>query len=187
MDFTYYREESVWLAVALINTRHAVTGADEIPDVSSLAAFLARHDVHDRVTQSDLGLVHELRGELRAIFIAPDETSAVKQLNRLLEKYNALPCVVRDDVLGLHLHFERARSGTGRWIAALTVMGLAFVLCDYGAERMGVCAASSCRKAFIDTSKNRSKRYCSEACAHRQSVAAYRARRRQPVAVQPAG
>jgi predicted RNA-binding Zn ribbon-like protein len=57
-------------------------------------------------------------------------------------------------------------------------MALAVVLCDYGSARLGTCASEGCQEAFIDMSKNRRKRFCSEACAHRESVAAFRARRR---------
>ena len=35
-----------------------------------------------------------------------------------------------------------------------------------------------CRAVYIDLSKNTSKVYCSQTCAHRQSVAAFRARKR---------
>ena len=35
-----------------------------------------------------------------------------------------------------------------------------------------------CRNAYLDTSTNRSRRYCSDRCATRANVAAYRARKR---------
>jgi predicted RNA-binding Zn ribbon-like protein len=53
------------------------------------------------------------------------------------------------------------------------------VLCDYGKARFGICDAGSCDDVYIDVSKNCSKRYCSAGCAHRASVAAFRARKRQ--------
>ncbi len=57
-------------------------------------------------------------------------------------------------------------------------MGLTIVLCEFGGQRLGICGAEGCRRAYVDTSKNRRKRYCSEACAHRVSVAAFRRRQR---------
>lgn len=38
--------------------------------------------------------------------------------------------------------------------------------------------APPCRNAYLDTSTNRSRRYCSDRCATRANVAAYRARKR---------
>jgi len=47
-----------------------------------------------------------------------------------------------------------------------------------GVDRLGLCEASPCRNAYLDTSTNRSRRYCSDRCATRANVAAYRARKR---------
>ena len=57
-------------------------------------------------------------------------------------------------------------------------MGLAFHLTEHGADRLGLCEAAPCRNAYLDTSTNRSRRYCSDRCATRANVAAYRARKR---------
>lgn len=57
-------------------------------------------------------------------------------------------------------------------------MGLAFHLTEYGVDRLGLCQAAPCRNAYLDTSTNRSRRYCSDRCATRANVAAYRARKR---------
>ena len=37
---------------------------------------------------------------------------------------------------------------------------------------------TTCEHVYVDTSPNRSRRYCSERCSSRANVAAYRARRR---------
>lgn len=58
-------------------------------------------------------------------------------------------------------------------------MGLAFHLTEYGVDRLGLCQAAPCRNAYLDTSTNRSRRYCSDRCATRANVAAYRARKRE--------
>ena len=64
-----------------------------------------------------------------------------------------------------------------------SLLGLANLVCDLGPTRLGVCAAAPCRRVFVDTSPNRSRRYCSDPCPSRANVAAYRARQR---AVTPA-
>ena len=63
--------------------------------------------------------------------------------------------------------------------AANAVMGLAVLVTQLGLDRLGICAAAGCRNAFVDTSTNRSRRYCSDRCATRANVAAYRARQKQ--------
>jgi predicted RNA-binding Zn ribbon-like protein len=42
--------------------------------------------------------------------------------------------------------------------------------------RLRLCAAADCRNVHVDLSKNRSRRFCSTACANRTNVAAYRTR-----------
>jgi predicted RNA-binding Zn ribbon-like protein len=43
-------------------------------------------------------------------------------------------------------------------------------------DRLRVCAADHCEDVHVDLSKNRSRRFCSVACANRTNVAAYRVR-----------
>jgi predicted RNA-binding Zn ribbon-like protein len=57
-------------------------------------------------------------------------------------------------------------------------MGLAVRVTELGVERFGVCQAAPCLGVFIDTSTNRSRRYCSERCVSRANVTAFRARKR---------
>jgi predicted RNA-binding Zn ribbon-like protein len=46
-------------------------------------------------------------------------------------------------------------------------------------SRLSVCADERCNGLVLDLSRNRSRRYCSTACANRNAVAAYRARGRR--------
>lgn len=57
-------------------------------------------------------------------------------------------------------------------------MGMAIVVCDLGPDRFGSCQAAKCANVFVDTSPNRSRRYCSDRCSSRANVAAFRARRK---------
>ena len=47
-----------------------------------------------------------------------------------------------------------------------------------GWQRLGVCSAEGCDDVYVDTSRNASRRYCSNTCASRSTVAAYRARQK---------
>jgi predicted RNA-binding Zn ribbon-like protein len=49
---------------------------------------------------------------------------------------------------------------------------------DRSWERLKICAEDSCQWAFLDSSKNRSKHWCSmQECGNRSKTRAYRARR----------
>lgn len=182
MDFTNYTATPVKIAVNLVNTYQSPIERDDLTDQDELQVFI-RENIEkaiDKVSATDLAEVRALRTALRAVFETKDEFVAARLLNGLLERYQATP---RIEWHGgpLHVHFEAIEKGFVRWLGAITAMGLTVVLCDYGKERLGLCASKSCQKAFVDISKNRRKIYCSEACAHRESVAAYRERRRNQV------
>ncbi|MEV0230251.1 CGNR zinc finger domain-containing protein [Nonomuraea sp. NPDC050786] len=113
-----------------------------------------------------------LRDELAAVFdAAEDERAAAERLNALLVRYPVRPQLTDHDGRGWHLHLAEED-------AAGAVMGLAAVVAELGADRLGRCQEPRCGRAFLDTSSNRSRRYCSPRCASRANVAAFRARQR---------
>ena len=176
MNFTHYTDEPVRLAVDLVNTLQPVTGIDQLTDLAALRAFLRTHDEAGRPTARDLDGVRRLRADLRAVFAAGEPETAGECINHVLEEARATPRISVHSGEP-HLHFQPVGSGLADRIGVAAAMGLAVVLCNE-AGRLGVCASASCQEAFVDMSKNRRKRFCSEACAHRESVAAFRARRR---------
>ena len=58
------------------------------------------------------------------------------------------------------------------------LMALANELCDNGTKRFGRCAADDCDRLFYDTSRNGSRRFCSDPrCASRTHTADHRKRK----------
>ncbi|GAA1763332.1 CGNR zinc finger domain-containing protein [Nonomuraea bangladeshensis] len=138
-------------------------------DLTSYAAWAVRL-VNDLVPPPEL---IRLRQELAAVFdVAGDERAVAERLNALLVRYPVRPQLSAHDGGAWHLHLAEDP-------AATAVMGLAAVVAELGADRLGRCREPRCGRAFLDTSSNRSRRYCSARCASRANVAAYRARRRQ--------
>jgi predicted RNA-binding Zn ribbon-like protein len=179
VDFTHYTDAPVHLAVDLVNTRSPIPGRDQLDDLGALRRFLDDHDhACDELGPGDLEAAHALREALRAVFEAPDAAAAAEHLNRLLSSSGATPRVSTHEQCPPHLHFESLQAGTIDRLAATTAMGLSVVLCEFGVERLGVCASATCNDAFIDYSRNCRKRFCSDGCAHRESVAAFRARQK---------
>jgi len=180
MNFDAYTDLSVVTAVDLVNTLDVETGRDELTEPEHLASFLREHfDSYDRpVTGEDVAEVRELRSQLRSTFELPEVRRAVEVLNQLLAESNALPQLTDHDG-AWHLHFTPWRSTLRAHMAAEAAMGLASVIRDHGLERMRVCAAAGCSRVFVDTSRNRSRRYCNpDVCGNRTNVAAFRARQR---------
>ena len=81
-------------------------------------------------------------------------------------------------LLELGAGFDPEFTGAENVYMNAALMGLVLFVCDGNARRLGTCASATCRRAFVDRSKNGSKTYCSDTCAHRESVAAFRSRRR---------
>lgn len=179
MNFSHYTDKSVELAMDLVNTFDIPYQTDDLSDVEALERFLAEHEMDDKVNEKDLARVRGLRTDLRRVFEAQTDKEAAEILNRLLVEAGAVPRISAHNDSPIHMHFEPVGASVSDELAATTAMALAVVLCDFGRERLGVCASDSCRFAFIDVSKNRRKQYCGDKCATRENVAAYRARRRE--------
>jgi predicted RNA-binding Zn ribbon-like protein len=156
---------------------------DPLASIEGLRGFLgSRPWMVPRAAESDLGPLRHLRGELRAVFDAASEgrsADMVGQLNGLLAEHRAQPSISGHDDFDWHLHVADTDGAVFAEYAPGAVMGLAMAFLDLGAERFGTCADPRCRGVFLDTSRNRSRRYCSERCASRANVAAHRRRERQ--------
>jgi ABC-type dipeptide/oligopeptide/nickel transport system ATPase component len=70
---------------------------------------------------------------------------------------------------------RRARDLADRLAPRVAAALLVAVQTD-GWERFGVCDALPCRCVYLDRSRNRSRRYCSQLCADRVAAAHYRDR-----------
>jgi predicted RNA-binding Zn ribbon-like protein len=102
----------------------------------------------------------------------------VDRINHLLTHHRPQPSISGHDDSDWHLHIADDRGPVATEFATGAVMGLAMALLDLGADRFGTCADPRCGGVFIDTSRNRSRRYCSDRCASRANVAAHRERQR---------
>ncbi len=179
MDFSHYTTKPVELAVALINTEGM--NSDALAEPADLTVFLDEYRpiweyVAKPPRKTDLHAVRELRGALREVFESRDEDLAAGRVNVLLERYGATPRLSTHSG-DPHFHFEPMDSSMVSWLGAVTAMGLASVIVENGVERFGVCCSGSCKDVYVDLSRNKSRRHCSNTCSTREAVAAYRKRR----------
>ena len=170
MDFIRYAEASA----ALLNA--------DLADPDALVAHLAdRSWLHPSVTPDDVVELREFQVGLRPVFEASEDgevSAVVTRLNDLLARHPITPMISEHDPSNLHMHVANRAASVAELLIGESLMGLATLVCDLGATRLGVCHASPCTHVFVDTSPNRSRRYCSDRCSSRANVAAYRARQR---------
>jgi len=178
VDLTSYAE----LAVRLVNSAENGEGRDDsLGNPDALRALIAdRPDLHGHITHHDVAALRQLRDELAAIFMATaagDEAAAAGRLNALLIRHPVQPVMSGHDNQRWHLHLSDGGSVADRY-AASAIFGLVTIITQFGADRLGTCTLASCHGVFLHPGSNRSRRYCSDHCASRANVTAFRARRR---------
>ena len=175
MDYDTYGSNAVELAIDLANA-----GRDEPGWVD---VFLASHGdwftsgSELQLTGRDAARVGEAADLVRAVAEAGDQPTVVARLNDLLAVARPRPYATDHDG-DLHLHWAREDAGALEQLTTTVAIGLSQVVTQHGWQRLGVCSAEGCDDVYVDTSRNASRRYCSNTCASRSTVAAYRARRK---------
>ncbi|WP_335977248.1 CGNR zinc finger domain-containing protein [Streptomyces sp. CA2R106] len=185
MELAYYAD----YAVRLVNTEEPRRGTDTLTSTDAVRDLLGSNSqLLGRVTESDVARLRAVRTRLRGVFEAADaqeEVRAVDVLNALMLEFPVSPQVSGHTLVNeetgrpdWHLHLADHAANAAAAYSASACMGLAVQVTSLGVDRLGICEASPCRNAYVDTSTNRSRRYCSDRCATRANVAAYRARKR---------
>jgi predicted RNA-binding Zn ribbon-like protein len=185
VELGYYSD----YAVRLVNTEAPDRGTDTLTSVEAVRElFGANRRAARRASDADVSRLRAVRGRLRAVFEAAaegEEVRAVDLLNSLMLEFPVSPHVSGHGDLDergrpqWHMHLADHAANATAVYTATACMGLAVRLTGLGVDRLGICQAPPCRNAYLDTSTNRSRRYCSDRCATRANVAAYRARKRQ--------
>jgi predicted RNA-binding Zn ribbon-like protein len=88
----------------------------------------------------------------------------------------------KHDGLDWHIHAVAPDAPLERRVAVDVAMAMIGVIRADELSRLSVCADQRCDGLVLDLSRNRSRRYCSTACANRNAVAAYRLRGRTRLA-----
>ncbi len=171
--------------VAFINTLHRPDGDDALADERGLA-WLADwlgygdHDPDEHVARDALLGLRALREGLRQLAAAnngqqPDAQTLI-QAATVLE---SVPVLMR---LGDHRQapclVAAGTDAAGHAIAAVAQSYLT-VQATEGWSRVKACAAPDCRWAYLDTSRNRSRRWCDMTnCGNRAKNRTWRTRQR---------
>lgn len=160
----------------------ASTGTDGLADVAALGEFVRSHDISDVgvLSERDLAGVRHIRSRFQEVFAAPEPQAAAAVINELIAAAGTTPRLTDHDGYDWHVHYFAPGASIADHLAADCGMALAFFVVAGEQERLRRCEAPDCRHAFVDLSRNRSRRYCdSRTCGNRLHVAAYRARRKE--------
>ncbi|MDP9462107.1 MAG: CGNR zinc finger domain-containing protein [Actinomycetota bacterium] len=172
MDYDTYGSTAVELAIHLANA-----------DLEAMASFVAAHaEWFSPGTPLELSSGEAARAAstarlIRAVAMADDESEVLARLNELLALARPRPYATHHDG-ELHLHYARPEAPALEQLTTTVAMGLSQAVVQHGWQRLGVCSAEGCDDVYVDTSRNASRRYCSNTCASRSTVAAYRARQK---------
>lgn len=175
MNYDTYGSSAVELAIHLANA--------ERDDPQWANAFLGSHDdwftpgTSFALTDVETEHAAETAELVRAVAVAQSQPDVLRRLNELLALARPRPYATDHDG-ELHLHYARPDAPVLEQLTTTVAMGLAQVVVQHGWQRLGICSAEGCDDVYVDTSRNASRRYCSNTCASRSTVAAYRARQR---------
>ncbi len=185
MPFSHDIEHSLACLVDLVNSSPSAGGVELLPDVATLTAFVARHDVSGvgALDGDDVAAVHALRERVRPLFSCADDRDAARLVNALVSQAAVTPRLTDHDGYAWHVHYFTPGASLADHLAVDGGMAFAQVVAAGERERLRTCAAPGCGQVLVDLSRNRSKRYCdARTCGNRLHVAAYRERQRSATA-----
>ena len=175
------RGTALTLAIDLVNTWDLLEPEpDLIEGLDDVRVWLTWHGL-DRAAaemrQPDVDRVRELRTRIDEVFDAPTEAEAVELTNALAREHGTPPQLERAG-RDWRVRSWPDESAGMPFVQAFAAAGLLDGLRTFGWERFGRCAGSPCRCAFVDRSRNRSRRYCCTLCSDRVAQASHRARKK---------
>jgi len=171
--------EPLHLVQRFVNTYDTEDDRESFTGPDTLRAWLIDLELirpQDRVDRADVSYAIETREAVRRMLLGngggPADEDAVQTVNRAASRANL---TLRFDADGSS-HLEPLAGGVDGAIG--TILSVAFASMAEGSwTRLKVCPEETCRVAFFDHSKNRSRRWCSmEVCGNRTKVRAFRAR-----------
>lgn len=167
MQYGDYIGNVTRLAVELANTG-TLDPASEL-----IGTFFEEHEI----TPPPGGAYGDLPELVAAALAQLVDGDPPEAIHRLLHDYPPeMHLSDHDGLGGWHIHFSRNGTEAVRWAGQLVAAKLALVAAGDPSVTLGRCAATGCANYFVDQSRNRTRRFCSNACASRTTVAAYRAR-----------
>ena len=170
VQFEHDNMVGVHLAVALVNLDSTGSWTPE-----AMEQVLREHQIRrPRVTDSSREEIRAWSRRMRLVFEASSQTDRCQNINALLSDGAGSVYLTTHDSLRPHLHFAPDGQDLQSRVKAVTAGGLAIFTLEAEGERLGVCARGLCQTAFVDTSRNGRRAYCSARCANTDAVRRHR-------------
>jgi predicted RNA-binding Zn ribbon-like protein len=150
------------LVVRFVNTVDVEAGTDALDTVAGWRSWLSEQGLDLRFGPGgsrDLALARALRDDLRAL-ASGDPRAQERQVD-----------------IQVSLTADGEVELSARTAVGLVAAAAAKVAIEKRLDRIKICPADDCRWAFYDTSRNRSRQWCSmEVCGNRAKARAHRER-----------
>lgn len=169
------------LLVGFVNTRDLEEGTDKIGDVAGLARWVRESGLgglRGHVSDAEHRRLLELREALRALLRANNDggsaaDGALGPLRDAAGRTSFGAAVAADGGLGIE-----PRGAGVEALEARLLLAIERVQALGRWERLKACPAGDCEWAFFDSSRNRSRTWCSmEVCGNRTKTRRYRSRK----------
>jgi predicted RNA-binding Zn ribbon-like protein len=171
-------KQEIDLLVDFVNTRDVEEDTDSISDPAQLAGWIAeRTGEHlPELDAADVQRVHGLRESLRGLMLANNGGEGPGDLDPIREAAERSRFRLSfDDDGGLAL--TPARADLSGFEASL-LLALEHLQCHDAWPRLKACTDETCHWAFYDSTRNRSRTWCSmDVCGNRQKTRRYRSRK----------
>jgi predicted RNA-binding Zn ribbon-like protein len=173
--------EALELVQGFVNTYDVESKTDDLATSAQLRDWLTERGLligHGSVTDADLAAALEAREAIRALLVAnaggPEAPAAAESLGRAAARARL---VLRFDPAGgatLEPDAPGVDGALGRLLSAI------YVAMEEGTwRRLKACRRDTCRWAFYDHSKNRSRSWCAmSVCGNRVKAQTFRERQR---------
>lgn len=179
-----YKTRLMQLCEDFINTYDTFLDEPEhLQTPADLDRFLEAHQIKSNILadEADLEAARAIRTRLRDAWNADTLAGVMQMLEPLLSQAYTQVRLGYESSEAIQLEVHPQPGAT--LIQQLTIyaaLGVAAAVEQYGLDRLRACASEPCRDVFIDTSRNRSRRFCSDRCANRYNVAQFRGRQQNP-------
>jgi predicted RNA-binding Zn ribbon-like protein len=162
-----------------VNTADLEEGTDKLADARGLQYWLVFHglaQLRHRASDEDAAEARAVREALRDLLAAHNGVDVDRDVaSRTLDIAARNAGLAVRFVDGAVAFVPAARGTTGGLGRLLAAVGEA--MADGSWQRLKACRSETCRWAFIDTARNRSRQWCDMAiCGNREKARAFRQR-----------
>jgi len=179
--FDSYSDAGIVVAIGLVNELAIAgrAGDNALQAIDSLLEFdpPTRARLRRRHVAGFSSLATTLHDIMRAVD-GGDLDTAANALNEILEQHPAKPHLEKGPDGRWQLHHHPATVELVPMYTSICAEILARLIGTGHQQRLGLCADPACGRAYLDHSKNNSRRFCSLTCQNRAKTAAFRTRQR---------